>query len=243
MKRQTINAALVWKQFEDLLAPQLSFSLAERAVYSHLLRHSRLVGKRELQFSLTWLARGVGVSKPSVRDAVRRLVVCGVLQLVERSCRAQHVVRLRLPLEVRAVRRAQAAAQLPNQPQPLPLDIEKLDFLRMRRLRQSIHARERGRCFYCLRRTSQRRRVLDHVIPHANLGGNSFRNLVSSCPDCNSRKADRPALEFLRSLYRDRRLSSQELTGRLRALDDLAAGKLKPPLPNQASLASTPPEG
>jgi hypothetical protein len=34
-------------------------------------------------------------------------------------------------------------------------------------------------------------------------------------------------------LYRDRRLSADELTGRLRALDDLAAGKLKPPLPRQ----------
>ncbi len=34
-------------------------------------------------------------------------------------------------------------------------------------------------------------------------------------------------------LYRDRRLSFDELTGRLRALDDLAAGKLIPPLPRQ----------
>ena len=35
-------------------------------------------------------------------------------------------------------------------------------------------------------------------------------------------------------LYRERRLSDNELTGRLRALDDLAAGKLRPPLPGQA---------
>lgn len=230
MKRSSINAALVWKQFEDLLAPQLSFSLADRAVYSHLLRHSRLVGRPELQFSLAWLARGVGVSKPSVRDAVRRLVARGVLQLVERNCRAQHVVRLRLPMEVRAIRRAQAAAQRLAKPHGVPLDLEKLDFLRTRRLRRAIHARERGRCFYCLRRTDRRRSVLDHVIPHANLGSNSYRNLVSCCPDCNSQKADRPALDFLRSLYRERRLSNHELSGRLRALDELAAGKLKPPL-------------
>jgi len=38
-------------------------------------------------------------------------------------------------------------------------------------------------------------------------------------------------VEFVRSLYRDRRLSDAELSGRLRALDDLAAGKLRPPLP------------
>jgi len=40
-------------------------------------------------------------------------------------------------------------------------------------------------------------------------------------------------VEFVRSLYRDRRLSDAELSGRLRALDDLAAGKLIPPLPGQ----------
>jgi hypothetical protein len=52
--------------------------------------------------------------------------------------------------------------------------------------------------------------------------------------DCNSEKGERPAEEFLRWLYRERRLSNNELNGRLRALDELAAGKLKPPLPGQA---------
>jgi hypothetical protein len=49
--------------------------------------------------------------------------------------------------------------------------------------------------------------------------------------DCNSKKGERSAEEFFRSLYREHRLSDAELSGRLRALDDLAAGKLRPPLP------------
>src|SRR5205807_2025474 len=64
----------------------------------------------------------------------------------------------------------------------------------------------------------------------AELGQNSYRNLVSCCLDCNSLKAERNAVEFVRWLYRERRLSDAELSGRLRALDDLAAGKLVPPL-------------
>ena len=63
-------------------------------------------------------------------------------------------------------------------------------------------------------------------MPRAELGQNSYRNLVSCCLECNSNKAERPDEEFLCWLYRDRRLSADELTGRLRALDDLAAGKL-----------------
>jgi hypothetical protein len=94
-----------------------------------------------------------------------------------------------------------------------------------------MHAREGGRCFYCLRRLVPHRRCLDNVVPQADLGNNSYRNLVSCCLDCKSLKAERNAIEFVRSLYRDRRLSAIELTGRLRALDDLAAGQLIPPLP------------
>jgi hypothetical protein len=38
------------------------------------------------------------------------------------------------------------------------------------------------------------------------------------------------AEDFLRGLYRDGRLTAPELTGRLRALEALAAGKLRPAL-------------
>lgn len=87
-------------------------------------------------------------------------------------------------------------------------------------------------------RFSSPRRCLDHGVPHAHLGGNSYRNLVSCCNDCNSKKADRPPVEHVRSLYRFRHLSSDELTGRLRALDDLAAGKLQPQLPVYKGIGS-----
>ncbi len=70
---------------------------------------------------------------------------------------------------------------------------------------------------------------LDHVVPRARLGCNSYRNLVSSCIECNSQKGEKPADEFLRRLYRERRLTATELAARLRALDALAAGKLRPP--------------
>jgi hypothetical protein len=46
--------------------------------------------------------------------------------------------------------------------------------------------------------------------------------------ECNWRKKDRPAPDFLRELYREGRLSAKDLTARLHALQDLAAGKLRP---------------
>ncbi len=140
---------------------------------------------------------------------------------------------MRLPLEVKGISAEKIAAHRPAPAPRVVISIEEVDFLEKQVLRQTIHAREGDRCFYCSRRITHHRRCLDHVVPQASLGSNSYRNLVSCCLDCNSLKADRDAVEFVRSLYRDRRLSADELTGRLRALDDLAAGKLIPPLPGQ----------
>jgi len=72
---------------------------------------------------------------------------------------------------------------------------------------------------------------LDHVVPRVQQGCNSYRNLVSSGIECNSQKGERAADDFLRRLYREGHLNASELTGRLRALDDLASGKLRPSLP------------
>ena len=237
MKNRKLDAEQVWKDFEDLLAPQLSFSLTDRVVYSHLLRHSRLEGKLHFRFSIPWLSRGIRLSPRAAREAVRRMIARGVLRLVERNCQAHHVVRVLLPGEVPALRPAKTAAPDPART-ACDFSFGETDFWRAHSLRRAIHARERGRCFYCLRKLIRRRRCLDHVVPRAQSGRNSYRNLVSCCLDCNSNKAERSAVKHVRGLYRERRLSAGELIGRLRALDELAAGKLIPPLPGQRGTGS-----
>lgn len=102
------------------------------------------------------------------------------------------------------------------------VDLEKLDFLKTRALRNSIHFRERGQCFYCLRRTDAHTQYLDHVQPRVKAGCNSYRNLVSCCLECNSQKGEQSATDFFRSLYRDRRLTASEFHAGLRRLDALS---------------------
>ncbi len=233
MKNKKPNAEHLWKQFEDLLVPRLRLSVIERAVYSHLLRHSRLEGRRRLRFSIPWLARGVRLCQMAARCALRRLFDLRVLRLVERN-QVGHVVVVRLPVEIRALRpyiiAARGAARL-----PLAASIADADFFKNKALRQAIHSRERSLCFYCLRRLTVLVRTIDHVVPRAQSGRNSYRNLVSCCRDCNSKKGQTPAEDFLRWLFRERRLTAAELTARLRALDALASGKLPPPLVTTAN--------
>jgi 5-methylcytosine-specific restriction endonuclease McrA len=235
MKNKKPNATQIWKHFEDFLVPRLRLSITDRAVYSHLLRHSRLEGRTRLRFSIAWLARGARLSTNPARWAVRRLIAHGALRLLERS-KAGHIVEVRLPDEIRATRHRKTSRR-DARPLPRSLDFEE-DFLKSSALRHSIHARERGRCFYCLRRLTPLIRCLDHVVPRVSFGSNSFRNLVSCCLQCNSQKRDRSAGDFLRWLYRHRRLTDAELTARLRALDALASGKLRPLQATSASTAS-----
>ena len=230
MKTKIPNALLVWKQFEDHLAPGLGLSTADRAVYSHLVRHSRLEGKLRMRFSMDWIARGMGICRETGRDAVRRLGNLGALRLIERS-KAGHLVEVRLPEEIPAIRaHLRKARSAP--PQRAAVNLEKLDFFKNKALGQAIHARERGTCFYCLRRTPARKQCLDHVVPRAKSGCNSFRNLVSCCMECNTLKCERSAADLLAQRFREGLLTAAQLTGRLRALDALAAGKLRPTLPS-----------
>src|SRR6266404_2309868 len=230
------NAKLLWMQFEDVLAPRLGLTVKERAVYSYLLRHSLVVGKLRLQFAVMSLARTLGLSIGAARQAVRRLDELGTLRVLERS-KTGHLAEMRLPEKIRALRLGKngvavgvgttgAAGESPA------ATLETTDFLKTWALRKSIHDRERGACFYCLRRTPANVPCLDHVVPRVRFGRHSYRNLVSCCLECNSRKGDRPARDFLRTLYRLGRLTPAELDARLRALRDLTAGKLRPALPS-----------
>jgi len=243
MKTKKLNLQLLWMQFEDVLAPRLGLTVWDRAVYSHLLRHSLVVGKLRLQFSVMSVAAKLGLSNGPVRQAVRRLDELGALRLLERS-KTGHLVEMRRPRNIRAIRLHKngapmalnaSAARRRNTAEDageLPAStLESTDFLKTWALRKAIHDRERGACFYCLRRTPASVHCLDHVVPRARFGRNSYRNLVSCCLECNSHKGDRPAPDFLRTLYRQGRLTPAELDTRLRALKDLAVGKLSPILP------------
>ena len=238
MLNKKLNAKHLWMQFEDVLAPRLGLTVKDRAVYCYLLRHSLVEGKVRVQFAVTALARILGLSVGLTRHAVRRLDELGALHVLERN-KTGHYVEMRLPEKIRAIRPGKngalffmgakgttravgAAGEAPA------ATLETTDFMKTWALRKSIHDRERGACFYCLRSTLANVRCLDHVVPRVRFGRNSYRNLVSCCMECNSRKGDRRAPDFLRTLYRQGRLTPAELTPRLRALQALAAGKLRP---------------
>ena len=238
MKNDKPNAELLWKQLDDVLVPRLGLNLAERVVYAFLLRHSRLAAKRQFRFGIIWLAGGLRLSQATTRYAVRSLAAKGALRLIDRT-QAGHLVEVFLPDEIHAAPLEGPLRSCLGR-RPGSSNIEEMDFFEAFSRREAIHVREGGRCFYCLRRFLIRGRVLDHVVPQARGGANSYRNLVSCCVECNSQKGESGAEDFLRTLYRQRRITSAELDARLRALEALAAGELRPVLGPPAAALKKP---
>jgi hypothetical protein len=207
------------KSCEDLLFPALKMTVRERSLYYHLFRHTRLVGRETGLFALLPLSTALAVAESSVREDVRSLHERGCIRIEERS-RTGHLIRVFLPDEIDGV--------IPKPESVDPIDVEAIDFFTDRCYLPALLARENGACFYCLKQVRPDNCQLDHVV--AQVGGlnNSYRNIVVSCQECNSRKQAADAAGFMRYLYRSGLLSQKELESRLLALEMLETGRLVP---------------
>ena len=77
----------------------------------------------------------------------------------------------------------------------LPAQIVKLN-------RRNLFARDRNQCQYCGKTFSTSELSIDHVLPRAQGGGDSWENLVCSCVRCNARKGGRTPEQACMALKR-----------------------------------------
>jgi 5-methylcytosine-specific restriction endonuclease McrA len=66
--------------------------------------------------------------------------------------------------------------------------------------RKNILRRDNHRCQYCGRTDATL--TVDHIIPKAKLGEDSWENLVTACVECNNRKGNRTPEESQMKLLR-----------------------------------------
>jgi 5-methylcytosine-specific restriction endonuclease McrA len=77
----------------------------------------------------------------------------------------------------------------------LPAQIVKLN-------RRNLFARDRNQCQYCGKAFPTSELSIDHILPRAQGGGDSWENLVCSCVRCNARKGGRTPDEAHMKLVR-----------------------------------------
>ena len=209
------------REIEDYLFPRLQLTIRQRALYYHLLRHTRVIDSENKMFAIAPLARALDIGDSTVREDLRDLHKKGCIKIEDRT-RTGHLVRVLLPTEIDGV--------LPDIVPANTIDIESLDFFSNRQFVEALLLREQGRCFYCLRSLRKETCELDHVTPQVAEGGNSYRNIVAACHECNSHKQGADGADFIRALYRRGVLSQAELEVRLGAIEELKAGHLIPPI-------------
>jgi len=214
-------------QMQDYLMPTLDSY--EQMLFHYLFRHTYLSGSREVTIGTRSLQLRIGLgigkagSPPSQRivsEKLRSLERKGCVKIHDRGPQGTQI-EIFLPHEIRGI--------IPDSIETNEIALENLDFFNDARLRHLILEREQGLCFYCLRKIQESNFTIDHVIPRCNgKEDNSYRNVVSCCFECNSRKQGREATDFLKQLYRDGLLSAEEHDKRLKFLNQLLEGRLKP---------------
>lgn len=214
-----MDLTLEFKNIEDYLIPRLQLDLIERALYYHLLRHTRVVGKDSELFGILSLSDTCGISESTVRERIRMLHEKGCIRIEDRSAKG-HLLRVFLPEEISGI--------VPHESETPTRKIEDVDFFTDRTHVSALVERENRRCFYCLRQIESETAVLDHVIPQRERIDNSFRNVVAACHECNALKQGQDAESFLRLIFRKGLLSQGELQERLATLEKLKQGQIAP---------------
>ena len=214
-----------FEEFQDYLAPKLD--TYEQAIYLYIFRHSRFKGIEEVvigfKSSRKQMAFGVGESGKPMSEGVlykklRSLESKGTLHIIDSEYRGTKL-KLFLPSEI--------VGTIPNIESQSEVRLDDMDFFGVLENRQSILKRENSRCFYCFRVLTDENFVIEHVVSRPE-GNNGFRNLVAACKNCNDKKDNLSADEFIRALYRQNFLTSEELENRLLQLKLLSDGKLLP---------------
>jgi hypothetical protein len=224
------TAARLWISIEDRLIPALRLTTHERSLYYHLLRRTRLVGRRAVRVSRRKLAAVMGLSTYTARHYLRVLARKKCVRFLDRGS-SGCLVTVLLPDEAFAeLSRAPATEQLASLTHRPPIDRDaagqprawpRTDHFRNEAFREKILKRDRHRCFYCRRPLSVGDWSLDHVIPVVHGGLDLASNLVACCARCNFEKALSPAVDFLKSLASKRVLSPTQLRSRLKTLHSL----------------------
>jgi len=212
----------LWLEMENELFPALSFDGTERVLYYFLFCRSHLLGRRTVRFSLPQIAIATNLSWFKTRHGAIQLQAKGCVRVRHRN-QSGTLWELALPRQILGPKRR--LAQLRRNA------LEEIDCSTDRRARMAILLRERGQCFYCLRKITRNSVVLDHVVPRVRGGTSSFRNMVACCQQCNFDKGTGRAANFLRKLYRIRRLSYAELSHPRSALTRITRGQFRISLP------------
>ena len=220
-----MNTEQFLKEYIDFVVPKLE--TIEQAIYLYVVRHTVFEDKDNVLVSISSAAksnifglsgRGGSMSISATRNKVYTLQVKGFIEVIDSTPTG---------LRLKAILPSQNASTLAEEAKEKAVPLEELDFYVVPELRQALRDRERNKCFYSFQKITDENFTIDHVISRPE-GKNTYNNLVATTKAMNNKKANMPAQDFLRSLFREGLLSEAEFQERTTALEQLQSWELKP---------------
>lgn len=89
---------------------------------------------------------------------------------------------------------------------PSAIVLNEYRFIPNRKLpctRKNVFKRDKWSCQYCQKKVDMSSATIDHVLPSSRGGKDTWKNMVTACKPCNSKKSARTPQESGMSLQRD----------------------------------------
>ena len=219
------NLRQVICEIQDYLAPQLDGW--EQMLYHYLFRHTYMEGGDTLVVASRSIGPKIGKGRNDSSELARNN---GPRKL--RTLEEKGVIKIlgntRLGTEVRVFLPRDIPGLIPKPSEPSSIDLTVVDFISIDENRRKIFGRDLQRCCYCLKALNKENYTLDHVVPQTDGGDHSYKNLVTACFECNSKKHPQLAGEFLRANYRAQLISNDEFNTCLKYINDVRSGAVVP---------------
>ena len=132
------------RNIEIHLFPKMECDPWERAMYYHLLTHTRISNREQHLFGVIALEGTTKMSRYKVRETIRSMDQKGCIQIVERN-RNGHMIKVLFPSEIEGI-------VVESEDETVGIDIEEVDFYKGRQYLDALLERDSGRCIYCLKK-------------------------------------------------------------------------------------------
>lgn len=176
----------------------------EIVVYWYLFNKSIIItGEQYVRVSTRGMSKisrsGSGQSQKlsygAIKKSIDALKEKKIVSIVGETTRDGTLYKVEIPDEISICKEFMKQSTLENEN---VINIEKdIDYYNVVENRVKVFERDEYQCHYCSKQLTRFSATLDHIQPVSKNGDNSLCNLVTACLHCNSKRGNKPVMDYI----------------------------------------------